>query len=221
MLVGERMSHPAITIQPDWSINKALNLMRQENIHRLPVIDDQGMLVGIVSEGDLLRTAPPDAAQLSLLERDFIYEKLTVARIMTRKILTVSLDASIEEAARMMVDHNIGGMPVVGTDPQVVVGIITESDIFKIFLELLGARQSGIRVTALVPDVRGELAQLTKAIFDAGGNIIALGTFPGESLKNRQVTIKVTSIDTQTLQDALQPFIERILDIREAQVRGS
>jgi acetoin utilization protein AcuB len=217
MLVRERMSHPAITIQTDWSINRALNLMRQENIHRLPVVDAEEKMVGIISEGDLLRTAPPDAAQLSLLEREFIYEKLTVARIMTRKILTVSAEASIEEAARIMVDHNIGGLPVVGTDPYAVLGMITESDIFKIFLELLGARQSGIRVNALVPDVRWALAQLTKAIFDAGGNIIALGTFPGERPQSRQVTIKVTGIDSLILQEAIQPFIECILDIREVQ----
>jgi acetoin utilization protein AcuB len=218
MLVGERMAHPVVIAYPDWLVITALNQMLQKDIHRLPVLDKQGNLVGIVSESDLLRASPAGAANLSVLEKTYIFNKLTVASVMTRKVLTVNVNASIEEAARLMVDNKIGGLPVVKENPQKVVGIITETDVFKLFLDLFGAREEGIRVTAIVPDVPGELVQLTKAIFDAGGNIIALGTLQGKSIETREVTIKVTGIETQILRDALQPIIERIVDIRVCHV---
>ena len=209
------MSRPVITASPDWSINTALNLMRQKDIHRLPVVDEQENLVGIISESDLLRVAPLGISNMSILEQTYIFNKLTVAKVMTPNVLLINIDASIEEAARIMVDHKVGGLPVAQSDQLKVVGIITETDVFKLFLGLLGAREVGIRVTAIVPDVPGELVQLTKAIFDAGGNILALGTLRCKSIKNREVTIKVTGIEAQVLKDALQPIIERIVDIRE------
>jgi len=218
MLVGERMAHPVITANPDWSIANALDTMRQKDIHRLPVVDEQGNLGGIVSESDLLRASPSSEANLSVLEKTYIFNKLTVASVMTRKVETVNMDAPIEEAARVMVDNKIGGLPVVQGDQLKVVGIITETDVFKLFLDLLGARESGIRVAAFVPDVPGELLQVTKAIFDAGGNIIALGTFLSENTKDREVMIKVAGIESQALQDALQSIIERIVDIRACHI---
>lgn len=97
-----------------------------------------------------------------------------------------------------------------------VVGIITETDLFKIFLELLGAREPGVRLACLVPNISGELAQLTKAIFDAGGNVLTLGTFLGESSENREITLKVEGITSHSLETVIEPFVERILDIRES-----
>jgi acetoin utilization protein AcuB len=113
-----------------------------------------------------------------------------------------------------MADSKIGGLPVVRN--QDVVGIITETDLFKIFLELLGARESGVRLACLVPNTPEELSQLTKAIFDAGGNILTLGTFLGESSANREITLKADGITSQTLETAVEPFVESILDIRES-----
>ena len=95
-----------------------------------------------------------------------------------------------------------------------VIGIITETDLFKIFLELLGAREPGVRVAALVHNVPGELAKITKAIFDIGGNIVALGTFLGESSENREITIKVADVDAQALEEAIEPIVEKFVDIR-------
>ena len=114
-----------------------------------------------------------------------------------------------------MADNKIGGLPVMRGDK--VVGIITETDLFKLFLELFGARESGVRVTVLVPDVPGELAKLTKAIADAGGNIVALGTFAGEDPSTRAITIKVQGVDKDKLAEVLTPLAEKIEDIRECQ----
>ena len=212
MLVKERMSRPVITIHPDLPMQDALNLMHKEKIRRLPVIEKQGRLIGIVSENDLLHASPSDATSLSVWELNYLLHKTTVAQIMTTNVISISEDTPIEEAARIMADNKIGGLTVVREDK--VVGIITETDLFKIFLEMLGARESGIRLAALVPDEAGELSQLTTAIFNAGGNILALGTFMGESSENREVTIKVSGINAHQLENAINPFVDRILDIR-------
>jgi acetoin utilization protein AcuB len=129
-------------------------------------------------------------------------------------MITITEDTPLEEAARIMVDNKIGGIPVVRK--RKVVGIITETDLFKIFLELLGAREVGVRLACLVPNIPGKLTQLTKAIFDAGGNILTLGTFLGESSENREITLKVEGISAQTLEESIENYVEQILDIRES-----
>ena len=212
MLVKERMSYPVITIHPELPMQDALSLMLKEQIRRLPIVDKHGRLIGIVSERDLLHASPSNATSLNVWELTYLLSKTTVAEIMTSNVISINEDTPIEEAARIMADNKIGGLTVVRDDK--VIGIITETDLFKIFLELLGAREPGIRLAALVPNEAGELAQLTTAIFNAGGNILALGTFLGESTENREVTIKVSGINAQELKKAVDPFIDRIVDIR-------
>ena len=212
MLVKERMSHPVITIHPEMPIQEALKRMREERVRRYPVVDKRGRLVGIVSERDLLHAAPSDATSLSIWEVNYLVSKITVEKVMTREVITISEDTPLEDAARIMADHKIGGVPVVHDDE--VVGIITETDLFKIFLEMLGAREPGVRIAVLVRNAPGELTKLTKAIFEAGGNIIALGTFLGESSENREVTIKVVGMDGKSLVSTIEPLVIRIIDIR-------
>ncbi len=212
MLVKERMSHPVITIRAEIPIHDALNLMRVENIRRLPVVDRKGGLIGIVSERDLLHASPSDATSLSVWEVNYLLSKIKVEKVLTKQVITISEDTPLEEAARIMADNKIGGLPVVRDGK--VVGIITETDLFKIFLELLGARDPGVRMALLVPNVPGELAELTQAIFGVGGNILALGTFLGESSENREVTLKVDGVEKQKLIEAVQPFVERVIDVR-------
>jgi len=214
MLVKERMSQPVVTIHPELPIMEALHLMKDEHIRRLPVVDKRGRLVGIVTEQDLLHAAPSSATSLSVWESNYLIGKVTVKKVMSKDVITITEDTPLEEAARIMVDNKIGGLPVVCN--RKVVGIITETDLFKIFLELLGAREPGVRLSCLVPNVSGELAQLTKAIFEAGGNILALGTFLGESSEDREITLKVDGITSQSLETVVEPFIEKILDLRES-----
>ncbi|MBM3145166.1 MAG: CBS domain-containing protein [Chloroflexi bacterium] len=211
MLVGERMSHPVITISLDLPITEAVNLMRREHIRRTPVIKD-GKLVGIVSDKDLLNASPSPATSLSIWEMNYLLSKITVGDVMTKEVLTITTDTPIEEAARIMADNKIGGLPVVKDDR--VVGIITETDLFKIFLELMGAREFGVRVTALAPDKVGQLAALAKAVAEAGGNFVAFVQTLGEDPSNREVTFKVTGIDEAQVRSAIEPHVEKIEDIR-------
>lgn len=212
MLVGERMTKPVISVRPETSMPDALELMRREHIRRLPVVDKHGELVGIVSQGDLLKASPSQATSLSIHEMTYLLSKLHIEQIMTRKVITVSEDTPLEDAARIMVDNEIGGMPVLRGKE--VVGMITETSLFRIFLELLGARQAGIRVTAAVSDTPGELARLTNAIYQLGGNIIVLGTFLGESPAHGLFTLKVDGVEIDALIKAIEPFVDRIIDIR-------
>lgn len=212
MLVGERMSKPVITVRPDTSMPEALDMMRKEHIRRLPVVNQRGELIGIVTETDLLKASPSEATSLSIYEVTYLLSKLTVDRIMTRKVITTTEDTPLEEAALIMTDNNFSGLPVMRGKE--LVGIITESNLFRIFLELLGARRAGIRVTVSLPDKPGELANLTRAIHNAGGNIIALGTAMGESPAEGWVTFKVEGVEMEPLKKAIQPLVKKVIDIR-------
>jgi acetoin utilization protein AcuB len=189
-----------------------LALFKKERIRRAPVIKG-GKLVGIVSEKDLLNASPSPATTLSVWEMNYLLSKLTVSEVMTKTVITVTDDTPIEEAARIMADNKIGGLPVVkGTR---VVGIITETDLFKMFLELMGARERGVRVTALIEDAPGTLAIITKAIAEAGGNFVAFGQFVGEDVNTRVLTFKVNGMDQAQVKKILAPLINKMWDIRE------
>lgn len=213
MFVGDRMSKPVITVAPDLPIQDALHLMQKEKIRRLPVVDKNGKLRGIVSERDLLHASPSDVTSLSVWEINYLLSRITIKQIMTKDVVSVTEDTPIEEAARIMADNKIGGLPVVRDSE--VAGIITETDLFKLFLELLGAREAGVRASALVPDKPGELAKIATAIAQAGGNIIALGTFLGETTKTSEIVVKTDGLGVDQVKDLLDPLVERLDDVRE------
>jgi acetoin utilization protein AcuB len=206
------MSHPVITVEPDMPIMDALNLMKTKQIRRLPVVDGNNKLIGIVSNEDLLNAGPSDATSLSVWEINYLVGKITVKKVMTKKVLTVSEDTPIEEAARIMVDNKVGGLPVMRGKE--IAGVITESDLFKILLELMGARESGVRATAIVPEKLGELDELTHAIAEAGGSFISFGQFNGDADENRIVTFKVSGMDEESVKTAVSTVVNEIIDIR-------
>jgi acetoin utilization protein AcuB len=212
MLVGERMSHPIISIAPDMPVHDALDMFRREHIRRAPVVKD-GKLIGIVSDHDLLNASPSPATSLSVWEMNYLLSKITVSEVMTKKVLTVNENTPIEEAARIMADNKVGGLPVMRDSH--VVGIITETDLFKIFLELMGARERGIRVTALIDEKPGQLAKITEAIAEAGGNFVAFGQFSGEDPSTRLVTFKVDGIKKEAVKKAISEITKEVWDVRD------
>jgi acetoin utilization protein AcuB len=208
------MTRNPITTTPERPITEALDLMRREKVRRLPVVSrPYGKLVGIVAEEDLLYASPSPATSLSVWEINYLLAKLQVREVMTKEVITVTEDETLENAARIMVDNKIGGLPVMRGDT--LVGIITETDLFKIFIELFGAREKGVRMTVLVPAVKGELAKLTTAIAERGGNIIALGTFLGDDPSNAVCTLKVDDMSAAEVEAALSPLVLRTIDMRE------
>ncbi len=213
MLVKERMTRNPITIRPDMPVTEAQALMKREKIHHLPVLDKDEKLVGIVSEKDLLYASPSPASTLSVYEMTSLLAKLKVEKVMSRNVITVTEDVPLEEAARTMADKGIGGLPIVRGSA--VVGVITESDLFRVFIELFGARQKGIRISVTVPNVKGELAKVSAGVANAGGNIIALGTFLGEDPSVGRVTMKVDGMTRDALVALLRPMAKSIDDVRE------
>jgi len=213
MLVSERMSRPVITVSPDEPINEVLAMFKREHIRRAPVIKD-GKLVGIISQTDLLNASPSPVTSLSVWEVHYLLSKVTVGKVMSKRVRTVDVNTPIEEAARIMADNKIGGLPVMNNGK--VAGIITETDLFKIFLEMMGARQKATRVTALIADKRGELAKLTKAIASAGGNIISLGMFAGPVSGTKVVTFKALGVKRESIRKALGKHVQKFWDIRQS-----
>lgn len=189
MLVADRMSKPAITVRQDTGVEEALRLMHSEDIRRLPVVDRHGKMVGIVSELDLLKVSPSPATSLSVYEIPYLLARIKMKDIMTEDVITVTEDTTLEEAARVMADNKIGGLPVMRDGK--VVGIITETDLFKTFLEMLGARQEGVRLSMFVPDEKGQLAKITGKISEMGVSIVALSTIMGEDPSEYLVTVRV------------------------------
>jgi acetoin utilization protein AcuB len=213
MLVRVRMSKNPVTILASAPITKALRVMRENQVRRLPVMDAEGKMIGIVSEKDLLYASPSPATSLSIYEMHYLLSQLKVTELMTADVISVAPDIPLEEAARIMADNKIGGLPVV-EDGQLV-GIITETDIFKAFLELLGAREHGLRLTVDLPEQKGEIARITTAIAKLGGDILALGSFQGEDPTTGPVTVKVQDVQMDELQEAMDDLDLEILDIRE------
>ena len=210
MNVEKRMSRQVITVQPELQITKAHKLMAQEKIQQMPVVKN-GKLVGLVSERDILKAYPSSVTTLSVWEIASLLEKIKVKDIMVKNVLTVQEKTPIEQAARIMVDHKIGSLPVMRGDD--VVGIITEADLFNVMLEMLGGRRPGVRFSVSMPYKPGQIAKLTQAIYEKGGDITALSTFEGDTSATFIITAKVDGIEQQALQELVEPLVISLLDI--------
>ena len=214
MLVGERMTRDPVTIREDESIDDGLHLMRERKVRRLPVMDQAGQMVGMVSDKDLLHAAPSPATSLSVYELHYLLAKLKIKQIMSNQVIWVSPDTPIEEAARIMADNKIGGLPVVQDEK--LVGIITETDIFRVLVELLGARTAGLRVTLSIHEGKGVLAKLARALADLGANIVSIVTYSDLTTGERLITMKISDADPAATQKALEGLGAKIVDFRTA-----
>ena len=213
MLVKERMTRNPIFIRPDTPVTEAQALMKREKIHHLPVLDKEEKLVGIVTEKDLLYASPSVATTLSVYEMTSLLAKLKVEKVMSKDVVSIGEEVPLEEAARIMADRRIGGLPILRGKS--LVGMITESDLFRIFIELFGARQKGVRVSVTMPNEKGALARMASAVSHAGGNIIALGTFLGDDPSSGRCTLKVDGVTREDLVAALTPQVRSVDDVRE------
>ncbi len=214
MLVKDRMSKHPLTVSTDVSISETHKYMQDQKVRHLPVVDRTGKMVGLVTEDDLLKAEPSSATSLSMWEIHSLLNRITTKDVMVREIITTTEDTPIEEAAQLMLEHKIGCLPVMRGDA--LVGIITESDIFRTMMELFSARQRGLRVTLEVPDREGELAKVAQAITDQGGYIAACGTFMAEDPTKWGLVFKVRNADRERLTQALSAIEgHSIVDVRE------
>lgn len=146
MAVKDFMTRKVVYISPDTTVSHAADLMREQGLHRLPVIEND-QLVGLVTEGTIAQASPSKATSLSIYEMNYLLNKTKVKDVMIRDVVTVSGYASLEDATYLMLKNKIGILPVV--DNHQVYGVITDRDVFQAFLEIAGYGEEGIRVPLL------------------------------------------------------------------------
>lgn len=211
MLVKDRMTSDLVTINPTTSFPEGFRIMSERKIRHLPVVDDRGTLIGIVTQTDLLHASPSAATALSVFEMSYLLANLHVQEVMSSPPITVSEDAPLEEAARLMVEKKIGCLPVMRDGD--LVGMITETDIFETFVEVLGGGDASLRVTVRVPDVRGELARLAGVVAGQGGNICSVARFQGEDPEHCYITFRLEGVDEEVLVPALEDTVEEVTHV--------
>jgi len=188
MFVINRMTKNPMTVTADTKVDEVAHLMKKHNFRRLPVVDD-GKLVGFLSDSDLMRVAPSPATTLSRYEINSLLAKICVRDIMKKDVVSVNVGATIEEAALIMYKNKIGGMPV-------VVGVITETDIFKTFVDVMGLADGKTRITLEVTDKIGVVKDIAEIFGQAGVSIDSLITCKKEDNKY-EIVIRgdITNID--------------------------
>ena len=201
MTVDRIMSKNTICTNPGVSVADARSIMQREGIGRLPVLDKNNNLVGIVTELDIINASPSSASTLDIYEMGQLLSKLKVEKVMEKNVLTVTESTMVEEAARIMADNHISGLPVMRNGK--VVGIVTERDLFRFFIDIFGARSLGTRVTFYLREQPGELAKISKIIADNGGNIITFVTCPGSDVANKLRMVKIAGIKPEKIREIL------------------
>jgi len=212
------MTPNPVTITTDTSLKEALDLIRSKTFRHLPVMDEDGKLTGIVTEKSLVYASPTPTTTLSVFEVDYILSRTKVRQVIQGEVVTVRPDLPIEEAARVMIDHRIGCLPVVEDDE--LVGIISDTDIFRVFVEGLGGGHPSLRITIVIPEAVGSLAHVTNCVAALGGNIHSLGTFWGERPEDRLIAFRLEGVDRETASQALQAEGIQVVDVWEPE-RGA
>lgn len=212
MLVKNVMTKNPVTISPECSVTEARALMNKNNIGKLPVVDKNFKLVGMVTKNDLAKSAPSQATTLDMYEISYLLSKLTVEKIMVRDVVTVPDTEVVENAAKVMLEKGIGCVPVMSGD--LVVGILTESDLFSLFTEMFGATRSGVRVVFSLDDKPGQLAKIVDEIAKKNGNLVSLVTRELKDSSLRRVTMKVSGISKEQIEEILSKLDVKAVDIR-------
>jgi acetoin utilization protein AcuB len=171
MLVADWMTQDPYTVGPETPVLDAIQLLNQRGFRRLPVVEG-GHLLGIVTDKDLKEAMPSKASSLSIFEQNYLLSRLSVREVMGTGLVAVAADDPLEKAALLMEEHKIGGMPVLRESQ--LVGIITITDVLRAFIEVMGLREGGIRLTVEVPDLPGSLIQLAQILQPS--NVVSVAT---------------------------------------------
>ena len=211
MTVSKNMTINPVTTTPDMGVFEAFELMKNEGVQRLPVLDNDGNLVGIISEKNITSAAAD--REVSIVEFALLLSKIKVGDVMTKEVITVSVDDPVELAARKMSDNDISILPVVDNDGKLV-GVVSRSDLFRLLLELFGIRHYGIRVTFRIKDQKGVIAKLAIALEKIGANIVSIGNLDSDQGYST-IIMKINGVDESLIKDTLSPLVDGNLDIRE------
>ena len=214
MAVKHWMTNDVITVKADTSLLKCRNLMKEKNIRRVPVVDDDNHVIGIISDRDVKSASPSKATALEVHETQYLLAEIKARDIMTPSPVTVKPDATVENAAVLMVDRKIGGLPVVGDDGKLC-GIITDQDIFKVLIDITGARLGGLYVALEVDDKPGAMRPVFDTLREQGARISSVLSRNPEGGGKRQVFIRTMPMSSPAQEaatvDALRG-VAKILD---------
>ncbi len=175
MLIANWMTKNVVTITPDRSMMKASKLMKDKGISRVPVVDEKGKILGIVSDRDIKDASPSKATTLDMHELYYLLSEIKIKDIMSKKITTIRSDETVEKAAVLMLEGNFGGLPVVDEN-DVVIGIITDTDVFKVLVEISGVYEGGTQVCLQISTEAGSLAPILEYLKDNGARIMSVMT---------------------------------------------
>ena len=210
MTIERRMTRNPVTARIDMTAVEALTLMKSENVEKAPVLDADGNLVGVITEKEILSVTLHDDKDISLLEMAYRVSNLTLDKLISSDVVTISPDTDIEEVCRIMVTQHISFLPVV--DGKKLVGLVSKSDMFKIMMELLGARSYGTRINFRVVDRIGTIADISKCLSEHNISIISLCTYNDEDPSKVICTLKVHGATYEELKELLEPYASGFTD---------
>ncbi len=201
MYVKNKMTSRPFTVTAETSVSDAFKTMKEHSIKKLPVMDGD-KLVGIVSRTDLQQASPSKATTLSVFEINYMLSKLTVADAMTKDPITINENALLEEAAVVMREQSIRCLPVMNNAGKLC-GIITETDIFDAFIEMMGFGDKGSRISAQAEDVPGALSEMTRIISEFGANISHVVVYSSSGTTS-EIVLRINSADSEPIEKALE-----------------
>lgn len=208
MYVKQFMTSQVFTVSPEDNVANTMALMREKKINRLPVVE-KGKLVGIVTDGDLREISPSPATTLSIFELNYLVAKTPIRDIAVKKVITCGPETTIEEAALLLREHEIGALPVL--DQGKLVGIITETDILDTFLDVMGFRSPGHRVVIETRDEVGVMVSLASIMKEHDVNITSLAVY---HLRNNKVQI-LARLNGDRVKEVKACLIEKGYDLAE------
>jgi acetoin utilization protein AcuB len=208
MLIKDWMAPNPVTITADTSMIKAIHIMKERRFRRLPVVD-QGKLVGMVTDRDLKEASPSKATTLDVHELYYLLAELQVQEIMSRNPVSVSQDDTVERAAQIMLEHTISGLPVLDETGKVV-GIITQSDVFRAFMHITGMLQGGVQFALRLEDRPGLIKDVVDLLRSRGARFVSLLSSYATSREGyRDVYLRVKNLPPEAVSAAREELASR------------
>ncbi len=208
MLVKNWMSKEVVTVDADDSMQNAIYILQEQNIKMLPVMDD-GNLVGIITDRDLKKASPSDATTLDMHELLFLISKIKVKDLMKKPVYTVPPDYTVEEAAALLLEKKISGLPVVDENNRLI-GIITRSDLFRVIISLSGLGKKGIQFAIRIKDVPGTIKEVRELIHEYGARTAGLLSSSDHApVDHLTFYFRIYQIDRQKLPSLLADIKEK------------